>query len=156
MLIASYLEAIEGCGGRVETLADKERWKWIQEWREVFAIGVYGPTGHWKAGQFEWAIFVTEVRALNGPRASLAYTAEQSVDFIVYPEVPALPAVRLLDADLRDFRPINEDVYVWPSDLAWTMAFTHEESIGMGPYFCRREWVGHRSGSRSRRRRSRA
>jgi hypothetical protein len=156
MLIDTYQDVIEGCGGRVETLANKERWDWIQRWREVFATGIYESTGHWKLGQFEWEIFVTQVRAMNGPRASLAYAVEQSLDFIVCPESPDIPAVHLFDADLPDFRSMNKDMYVWPSDLAWTMAFTHEESIGMGPYFCRREWVVAGSRGRSRRRTGRA
>jgi len=36
---------------------------------------------------------------------------------------------------------VYADVYVTPPDFAWTMAFTHEQDAGLGPYFARREWV---------------
>ena len=40
-------------------------------------------------------------------------------------------------AMLTDLRPDNltgQDVYVFPENMAWTMAFTHEDGL-LGPYF---------------------
>jgi hypothetical protein len=39
-----------------------------------------------------------------------------------------------------DFGPCGEDLYVVPSTLDWTMAFTHEQPE-IGPFFCWRSWV---------------
>jgi hypothetical protein len=65
---------------------------------------------------------------------------------------PGASVLRLVNGALPDFRPLCDDVYVWPDDLAWTMAFTHEEASGLGPYYCRREWVVlGRPGRRTRR-----
>lgn len=36
-----------------------------------------------------------------------------------------------------DFSDWGADLYVFPADLAWTMAFTHEQCMGLGPYFAR-------------------
>ncbi len=79
--------------------------------------------------------------ALSGVSAAAAYDREHPDVFIVYPEWLKAPAVRLIGGTLPNFRPECDDVLVWPDDLSWTMAFTHEESLGLGPYYCRREWV---------------
>ena len=57
------------------------------------------------------------------------------------PEVDRLTGHSYGRGALPDYRAESYDVYVWAEDLAWTMAFTHEESLGLGPYFSRREWV---------------
>jgi hypothetical protein len=58
------------------------------------------------------------------------------------PEAPEYPAYRCEGARLPDLSHTTTDVYVWPDDVAWTMAFTHEAAaLGLGPYFSRREWV---------------
>lgn len=58
------------------------------------------------------------------------------------PEHEHLPAVRLQVAKRKpSFRQESGDVYVFPEDLSRTVAFTHEESMELGPYFSRREWV---------------
>jgi hypothetical protein len=114
----------------------------LQQWREVYAIGLHAATERWKDGQYEWNAFLQpRVRVLNGGKAGVAYQAETASRILVCPEDPRLPAVKMLDALLPDFRPESEDVLVWPEDLSWMMTFTHEESLGLGPYFARREWM---------------
>ena len=34
-----------------------------------------------------------------------------------------------------DFRPLENDIYIFPHDLSWTFVVTHEMSCGLGPYF---------------------
>lgn len=33
------------------------------------------------------------------------------------------------------FDELNTDIYVFPRSFEWSMAFTHEASLGLGPYF---------------------
>jgi Domain of unknown function (DUF4275) len=142
MIPESYQAVLDRCGGLHQPLANPDRWAVIQAWREVYAAGLHAATGRWKRGQFEWHVFsFGHTRALNGERSALAYTAERPGVLIVCPESVNVPAVRLVNGALPDFRLLCDDVYVWPEDLTWTMAFTHEESWGFGPYYCRREWV---------------
>jgi hypothetical protein len=68
-----------------------------------------------------------------------AYTVERPAAIVIYPEEEALPALRLIGGEMPDFRREGGDVYVFPEDLIWTMAFTHHEHLG--PYFSRQEWV---------------
>jgi hypothetical protein len=74
-------------------------------------------------------------------RAEEAYRQERPTRLIVIPEDVAFPAYELAVRQLPSFSGLCGDVYVWPPDHAWTMAFTHEESDGVGPYFSRREWA---------------
>lgn len=142
MTAEKYYEILKQCGGTFQNLTNKDRWKLLQAWREIFAVQLHERTGKWKFQGFEWHIFsFGHARALNGPKAILAYEQEGGENLIVCPEFSKLSAVRLEKGALPNFRDDYEDVYIWPADLVWTMAFTHEESIGCGPYFCRREWL---------------
>lgn len=154
MTLDRYQSILASTGGAAEPLSDRERRDWLRTWRETYAAGLHAATGRWKHGPFEWHVFSFEhARALNGERAAAAYAAERPSVVVVCPESPLLPVVRLTGGALPDFRTEREDVYVGPEDLAWTMAFTHEESLGLGPYFCRRDWVVAEPRSLPRRRR---
>ncbi len=85
----------------------------------------------------QWLVFsFGHADALCGDEAVAAYEAERPDVVVVCPESGRLEAVRLHGGTPPGFR--GGDVYVWPPDLAWSMAFTHEESLGLGPYFSRR------------------
>ena len=71
-----------------------------------------------------------------------AYHAEKPASFLVLPEDEGLAAFECGGSRLPDFNGPYADVYVWPADAGWTMAFTHEATLmDLGPYFSRREWV---------------
>jgi hypothetical protein len=135
-------QELDRCGERGEPLTRKRRGDLLQQWRQVFAAPLYKKTGKWKHGQFEWHVFSFKyTRALNGGRAEEAYRQERPGRLIVIPEDVAFPAYELTVRQVPNFSALCSDVYVWPPDHAWTMAFTHEESDGVGPYFSRREWA---------------
>ena len=123
-------------------LSPRERWQLMQTWREVYAALLHAETGSWKHGAFDWHVFsFGYARALHGSKAQHAYSLEPPGPLLVIPESEALPAVRLEAGHLPDFSLLRQDLYVWPPDLARTMAFTHELPGGNGPYFSRREWM---------------
>jgi hypothetical protein len=143
-MISVLQTEVERCGGEWAPLSAKERWAAIQQWREVFVAVLHAQRGKWRFGKYEWHVFSYEfARAISGPRAIQEYLEQPASLFFLVPEHRALPAYYCRDGDWPDFRDQLVDVRVWPDDLAWTMAFTHEEEAGLGPYFCRREW-GHR------------
>jgi hypothetical protein len=148
-----YQTALERCGGSQEILDRKKRWHWMQRWREVYASALHAATGSWKLGKFDWHVFSHPyARALNGQKAMLAYEEERPKVLLICPEYEVLPAVRLLVAKRKpSFRQESGDVYVFPEDLSWTVAFTHEESLELGPYFSRREWIADGPPERPRR-----
>ncbi len=138
----NYRVILDGCGGSLMILGHRDRWRLIQGWRERFAVGLHAAIGKWKLDGYEWHVFsFGYARALNGLQAVAEYQDQSERSFIICPERESLPAARVTDGRLPDFRPAGDDVYVWPEDLGWSMAFTHEESMGLGPYFSKREWV---------------
>lgn len=148
-----YQTALERCGGRQEILEKVQRRQWMRRWREVYARALHAATGSWKLGQFDWHVFsYPYARALNGDEAVLAYEEEQPKVLLICPEYEELfPAARLVVAKRKpNFRQEGGDVYVFPDDLSWTVAFTHEEPARLGPYFSRREWIEDRPPRRPR------
>jgi hypothetical protein len=137
-----YETVIEACGGDVTMLTLRERHDALQHWRGTYAAGLHAMTGSWQHQGYDWHLFSFEyVRALKHHRAVEAYLAQRSEDILVVPESERRQAVRIKGGNLPELRAILDDFLVWPTDLEWTMAFTHEESIGLGPYFTRREWI---------------
>jgi hypothetical protein len=146
MTINAFVAEIERCGA-CEELPKKQRWAAMQRWREVFAAPYHAATGKWrKHGDFDWHVFTPKhFQALSGSKAVELYEGQPPTTFVVVPDEEFqqhLPAFRCRGGGWPNFRRFMIDVYVWPEDVGWTMVFTHEESIGIGPYFCRREWVG--------------
>lgn len=114
----------------------------MQQWREVYAAPLHAATGKWKRDNYEWHTFsFHHAPAISGVRAAESYLAEAVVPHYVVPEDENWPAFHCASERLPDLRIIADDIYVWSEGLAWTMAFTHEQEIGLGPYFSRREWV---------------
>ena len=154
MTLQSFQSVLDECGGQTEPIARIERDKLLQTWREVYAAPYHDAKGRWKLSQYEWHVFsFGYTRALNGERAVAAYSDQSAPSLIVCPEDGRSPAWKLTDGNLPDFRKWGGDVYVWPDDLSWTMAFTHEGGLGLGPYFSQMEWaIACRTASRHRRR----
>jgi hypothetical protein len=137
-----YEQLLAACGGRCEPISRRASADLLRGWRQVYAAGLFAATGRWSRGGLEWHVFsFGHARALCGEPAIQAYEAERPPSVIVYPQSRRLPAVRLIGGAQPNFRPVHADVLVWPEDLAWTLAFTHEESLGLGPYFSRRDWL---------------
>ena len=135
-----YEEQLATCGAQREALPQDRRAELMQRWREVYSAGLHAATGRWRRGEFDWHVFsFGDARSLNGEAAREAYRAESPRGIIVAPEDYRLPAFRLETERLPEFA--GTDVYVFPESLRWTMAFTHEESSGLGPYFSRAEWI---------------
>ena len=149
-----FQSALDLCGGHAEPIGRREQHDLLQAWREIYAAPYDDVKGRWKLSQFEWHVFgYGYTRALNGERAVAAYLDQNSPSLVIIPEDARLTAVKLRQGLVPDLRRLENDVYVWPDDLSWTMAFTHEESIGLGPFFSRMEWaVASRTSSRHRRR----
>ena len=141
---SDYLEIITAGGGWQQTLEWRVRHELMQEWRQVYAAALHAATGKWAQPDYEWHVFsFGYARALDGEKAAAAYESlERPPAFIVCPEEDDDgPAFRVTGGKLPNLRATGMDVYRWPEDLAWTMAYTHEDGY-FGPYFSRRVWLG--------------
>lgn len=104
-----------------ETHKIKERWK-KAFCKEGQGIGL---------NQYLWHIFCWErYPSVEGPDAEREYSAHLAKSYIVMPN----DNDRAVLVNIKPEGLNYADVYVFPENYAWTMAFTHEEGW-MGPYF---------------------
>ena len=99
-----------------------------QQWIDIFCKNKIGLN----IKQYKWHIFCGEgYPSIEGKLAEEKYKKHNSPNYIVMSNEG--------EAFLTDEKPDNlnyQDSYVFPENLAWTMAFTHEEGW-MGPYFAK-------------------
>lgn len=121
----------------VEELSRKETWAHQQRWRECYSACVKARTGMWTYGAFDWNTFAFGfARCLRDAKALAAYGACPAEEFLVIPEPNKGPGLRCSAESPPDLSSSLIEVYVFPTDLDWTMVFTHE-----GQFFSRRTWV---------------
>lgn len=99
----------------------------VQQWLDVYGRDRQGVD----ARAYMWHIFSSgRYPALEGEQALAEYGRQICCEFVILSN-------DLDEAYLADSRPEDRpfsDFYVFPPNLAWTMAFTHEEGW-LGPYF---------------------
>ena len=140
--LAYFDDALDAAGGRREIIPLWRRRQLLQEWRYVYAAWLCVVTGKWTWRGYDWHAFsFNHARALARERASFAYaTLTPPSSYVVCPHDERLPALEVVGGSLADFKNSGLDIYVWPDDFAWTMAFAREDGW-FGPYFSRREWI---------------
>jgi len=101
----------------------------VAQWLDVFGANRDGVN----AKAYLWHIFSgARYPALSGEAAREEYVKQIGAEFVVLSNDRKT-------AFVTDALPQNSslvDYYVFPANLAWTMAFTHEEGW-LGPYFAR-------------------
>ena len=113
----------------LQTYSKAECLEWVERWRGVYASGQRASG----LSRFLWHTFSEGMYpSVSGGEAEQLYFFHEILDVIV-----------LSNDRKRCFRtaslPAAErriDFYVFPPDLAWTMAFTHEDGW-LGPYFAK-------------------
>lgn len=94
-------------------------------------------------GNYIWHLFSWELlsadKYLEGEEAKKAYDMCDKSNAIVYVEVPEGEFFKIKNTYMYS-KEIEEqgEVYVFAEDLSWVYINTHEESIGLGPYFIRK------------------
>ncbi len=141
---SDILEIFSAAGASAEEIPRNESWALMQTWREIYCAPVHAATGKWViggAGGYSWHTFSYEYfPCLEGRRALAEYSAQPVGEIIVLTERCNDLAFRSTEADLPDFSDLYQDVYVAPSNFAWSMVFTHERDA-FGPYFSRADWL---------------
>ncbi len=99
------------------------------KWMQVFCRKKQG----FNTKAFKWHIFSGEgYPSISGEEARSAYVNHAAARYIIMPNDKGLLV-------LTDELPTDcslSDYYVFPENMAWTMAFTHEEGW-LGPYFAK-------------------
>jgi len=122
-------------------LSREEAAAWRDRWRRVYAAPTKRVTGRWANGGYDWHGFSFEYAAsVSLERAKAAYGELAPGPFIVLPDGPSnRDALGVVGHGVLPMLS-GSDNLVFSPDLAWTMAFTHEDDW-LGPYFSRREWI---------------
>jgi hypothetical protein len=135
------LELAERCGASVTLIDRRERWRLMQLWRETFARPVKEKTGRWVYHGLDWHTFSWKFcKSKSGFRAVIEYLSEKAKTVYVVSQDETQTAFSCASETPIDFSECGTDVYVFPEDYAWTIAFTHEEPQ-IGPFFSRAEWA---------------
>lgn len=107
---------------------------WAQQWLRAFGRDRQGTN----TKSFLWHIFSSgRYPSLSGEPAEAEYLKQTGAEFVVLSNDRTRA---LLTRELPRERPWY-DCYVFPPNMAWTMALTHEDGW-LGPYFARhRDYV---------------
>ena len=113
----------------LQTYSKAESLEWVERWRGVYAAGERAPgLAQYLWHTFSWGAYPS----VSGAEAERLYSCHCYSDVIVLSN-DRKTAFRAASLPVSD-RVI--DFYVFPPDLAWTMAFTHEGGW-LGPYFAK-------------------
>ena len=101
----------------------------VTQWLEAFGADRHGVNS--KA--YLWHIFSgTRYPSLSGTEAMAEYEKQVAVEYVVLSN----DRKTAFATDTLPQSSSLTDYYVFPANLAWTMAFTHEDGW-LGPYFAR-------------------
>ncbi|MEM7456349.1 MAG: DUF4275 family protein [Planctomycetota bacterium] len=100
-----------------------------------FYANVERSTGKWVYNVYRWHAYTYRFeQAIVGPEAFERFHQQTVMPFYIYRETDD----SLFDCNARswpDVRVFEDDVYVFPHDMAWLFITTHEASRGIGPFF---------------------
>jgi hypothetical protein len=132
---------LEELGFQIEALPRAEATRWFASWCEAFCGAVQLRTGTYRHRGYHWHAFSSGlVRALDRQKALDEYARQDSESVFAIPEKwSSAPGFRVTGSPLPDLSFLQDDVYVFPESLEWSMVFTHEQPT-CGPYFTWREW----------------
>jgi hypothetical protein len=123
-------------------LTHKQKWQVLQKWRETYCATLKMRTGKWVHKGIDWHVFsYGYANHVKGERAKQEYFSMSDQSYYVVPGNDSLSAYLCSSDLMSDFAILPTiDIYIFHVDLDWTMVFTHEQDMGLGPYFSRRCW----------------
>jgi hypothetical protein len=134
-------EVLEEQSVRARPLDGSESRRLLDTWRRTFARPAWQQNPPRYPNEFEWHAFSYEYAyALNGASAESAYADEEAPTFYVLSAARSDEGFECASRHLPRLAALSQDLIVVPTTFAWTMVFTHETSMGLGPYFTRAEW----------------
>ena len=111
----------------LKVYSKEETWAIEKAWMDVYCKNKQG----FNTKDYKWHIFSGgRFPSISGEKALTKYRSQNAAKYIVMSNDHEL-------AILTDLKPEScnlSDYYVFPVNMAWTMAFTHEEGW-LGPYF---------------------
>lgn len=116
-------------GGILHQYSEDEAAQMVSHWLEAFGMNRQGVN----AKAYLWHVFSgARYPSASGAEALAQYSQQVASEYVVLSNDRRLAFA----TDLRPESCSLSDYYVFPSNMAWTMAFTHEDGW-LGPYFAR-------------------
>lgn len=113
----------------LEILKEEEAARVIEDWLGIFARKRLGC----RIKDYKWHLFSGGFYdAEEGSKAEVAYRSHVAENYLVIDNDESV----VLLTDQRPEKVGLSDYYVCPCNMAWTMAFTHEDGW-LGPYFAK-------------------
>jgi hypothetical protein len=113
----------------IREFTQRETAELIRQWLDVFGRKRDGVS----VKQYLWHVFSAGCYpCISGDEAIAEYEQQLSCEFVILPNPHDTAYILDSRPDSRPFA----DYFVFPPNMAWTMAFTHEEGW-LGPYFAR-------------------
>ena len=102
---------------------------YLSKWLQAYGANRHGVN----AKAYIWHIFSAErYPALDGSDALAEYSRHNAPEYVVFSNTRD----EAFETDVRPESSSLSDFLVFPRNLAWTMAFTHEDGW-LGPYFAK-------------------
>lgn len=123
-----------GPGAILRQYSDEEAAAWLAEWLEAFGKDRHGVNSE----AYLWHIFSGgRYPSESGAEALAEYKRHRAPEYVVFSNTRDV----VFETNLLPQTCLLSDYYVYPRNLAWTMAFTHEDGW-LGPYFaCHRDFA---------------
>ena len=124
----------------VEELSDEAIEKVMKDWELVYCPLSKKEKEKIYFNDFKWHVFSNKAyQSIEGKNALQKYNEQVSRIFYVIPELKVWPeetAFICKSLPSPELATKLKDFYVFPKNLAWSMAFTHEHGW-LGPYFAK-------------------
>ncbi|VAX38267.1 hypothetical protein MNBD_UNCLBAC01-2041 [hydrothermal vent metagenome] len=124
----------------VEEISDDAIEKIMKDWESVYCPLSKKEKEKICFGDFKWHVFSNKsYKSIEGEKALKEYNNKVSRIFYVIPEIKIWPkekAFMCKNLPPSELATKLKDFYVFPKNLAWSMAFTHEHRW-LGPYFAK-------------------
>ena len=128
----------------VQVLSVEEAKDWRDRWRRIYARATKQKTGRWVNGGYDWHSFSFEhTKSVDLEAAKEHYRERRDTRLILLPDGHGSGRAEGLIVEGPPPDLGRTDYLVFPPNLDWTMAFTHEDGW-LGPYYSCRDWVDDR------------
>ena len=132
---ANQIQELAQFKATAEPVGDAQMRAIHQQLLEQFFPRVKAATGKWVHGRYRWHAYSFEFEeALSGEAALDAYHNQEVSPFYAYFEFEDVLLACQAES-YPDLRPLENDIYIFPQSLGWLFITTHENSVGLGPYF---------------------
>ena len=116
-------------GNIVKVYSRKETLELEKKWLDTFCQDKKGAN----TKDYKWHIFSYErYPSLSKEEAIEIYNQQEAPEYIILSNEDELA----IQTDLKPTSSNLHDYYIFPKNMAWTMAFTHEDGW-LGPYFAK-------------------